>query len=147
MADTAALGSILIPAMSQAGYSTAFSAAVTAASSVIGPIIPQHHHGPLRVDHGRFHCRALRGGRGAGAAVRRGIDDPGRDHLKKRDYPIGDKRATIGEIWASFKESFLALIMPVLILGGILGGVFTPTEAAAVAVLYACLVGFSSSRR
>ncbi|NMB13538.1 MAG: TRAP transporter large permease, partial [Firmicutes bacterium] len=58
------------------------------------------------------------------------------------DYPIGDKRATLGEIWASFKESFLALIMPVLILGGILGGVFTPTEAAAVAVFYACLVGF-----
>jgi tripartite ATP-independent transporter DctM subunit len=143
VADTAALGSILIPAMSQAGYSTAFSAAVTAASSVIGPIIPPSI---IMVLYGSIMGVSIAGLFAAGVVpgllFGAALMIPAGIISKKRDYPIGDKRATIGEIWASFKESFLALIMPVLILGGILGGVFTPTEAAAVAVLYACLVGF-----
>lgn len=143
VADTAALGSILIPAMSEAGYSTPFSAAVTAASSVIGPIIPPSI---IMVLYGSIMGVSIAGLFAAGVVpgllFGLALMIPAGIISKKRDYPIGDKRATLGEIWASFKESFLALIMPVLILGGILGGVFTPTEAAAVAVFYACLVGF-----
>lgn len=143
VADTAALGSILIPAMSEAGYSTPFSAAVTAASSVIGPIIPPSI---IMVLYGSIMGVSIAGLFAAGVVpgllFGLALMIPAGIISKKRDYPIGDKRATLGEIWASFKESFLALIMPILILGGILGGVFTPTEAAAVAVFYACLVGF-----
>lgn len=143
VADTAALGSILIPAMSEAGYSTPFSAAVTAASSVIGPIIPPSI---IMVLYGSIMGVSIAGLFAAGVVpgllFGLALMIPAGIISKKRDYPIGDKRATLGEIWSSFKESFLALIMPVLILGGILGGVFTPTEAAAVAVFYACLVGF-----
>ncbi|MGI6034499.1 MAG: TRAP transporter large permease [Limnochordia bacterium] len=143
VADTAALGSILIPAMSEAGYSTPFSAAVTAASSVIGPIIPPSI---IMVLYGSIMGVSIAGLFAAGVVpgllFGLALMIPAGIISKKRDYPIGYKRATLGEIWASFKESFLALIMPILILGGILGGVFTPTEAAAVAVFYACLVGF-----
>ena len=59
---------------------------------------------------------------------------------RRRNYPR-DKRATRGEFVASFKDAFLALLMPVIVLGGILGGIFTPTEAAAVASIYALILG------
>ena len=61
---------------------------------------------------------------------------------KKRGYPKEEHRATFKEVTTSFKDAFFSLMMPVIILGGILGGVFTPTEAAAIAVLYALVVGF-----
>jgi len=60
----------------------------------------------------------------------------------KRNYPKSEKRASFKEIWAVFKKSILALIMPFIILGGILSGYFTPTEAAAVSVFYAFIIGF-----
>jgi tripartite ATP-independent transporter DctM subunit len=61
---------------------------------------------------------------------------------KKRDYPIGQNKPTVKEVAISFKEAIIPLLMPVIILGGILTGIFTPTEAAAIAVLYALFVGF-----
>jgi len=59
---------------------------------------------------------------------------------KKRNYPIANQKATWGERGSAFKVSFLPLLTPVILLGGILAGVFTPTEAAAVAVGYAFIV-------
>jgi tripartite ATP-independent transporter DctM subunit len=60
----------------------------------------------------------------------------------KRGYPKGDRRATLKEMGAAFRRAFIPLLTPIIILGGILAGIFTPTEAAAVAVLYAMLIGF-----
>ena len=60
---------------------------------------------------------------------------------RKRNYPKFEKRMSFGEAVASLKDGFLALIMPIIILGGILSGVFTPTEAAGVSVVYAVLIG------
>ena len=59
----------------------------------------------------------------------------------KNNYPRSERRATVREVLVSFKQAFVALLMPAIILVGILGGFFTPTEAAAVAVFYAFLVG------
>jgi len=61
---------------------------------------------------------------------------------KKRDYPIGERKPKLKEVGIAFKEAIIPLLMPIIILGGILSGIFTPTEAAAVAVLYALLIGF-----
>jgi C4-dicarboxylate transporter DctM subunit len=60
---------------------------------------------------------------------------------RKKGYR-GDEKASLGKIFGTFKEAILALLMPVIILGGIYGGVFTPTEAAVVAVVYGFIVGF-----
>jgi tripartite ATP-independent transporter DctM subunit len=59
----------------------------------------------------------------------------------KRQYPKEERRATLPEVYADFKKAFLSLMMPIIILVGILGGIFTPTEAAAVAVFYALFLG------
>ena len=61
---------------------------------------------------------------------------------RKRQY-IVLPRASAGEVWSSFKSSFFALLMPVIIIGGMLGGFVTPTEAAVVAVLYGLFLGFA----
>ena len=60
----------------------------------------------------------------------------------KGNFPKGEKRATLREIFKSFKQAILALLMPAIILGGILLGIFTPTEAAAVSVFCALVIGF-----
>ena len=60
----------------------------------------------------------------------------------KRNYPKKDKMATVMEMGRGFREAILALLMPLIILGGILSGMFTPTEAAAIAVAYAFIAGF-----
>lgn len=143
VADSAALGSMLIPAMERKGYHKSFAAAVTAASSCIGPIIPPSI---VMVIYGAFMQISIAGLFAAGII-------PGfimgatlmvfsRRVSVKRKYPKEEKMASFSEICIDFKRAFLSLMMPVIILGGILGGVFTPTEAAAVAVFYAFFIGF-----
>ncbi|WP_457552582.1 TRAP transporter large permease [Desulfobacula sp.] len=143
VADSAALGSMLIPGMAKKGYDKNFAAAVTAASSCIGPIIPPSI---VMVIYGAFMQVSIAGLFAAGII-------PGllmgvilmvfaRRISVKRSYPKEDRRATLPEIFSGFKKAFLSLMMPVIILVGILGGIFTPTEAAAVAVLYALIIGF-----
>ncbi len=140
-ADAAGTGSVLIPAMVRAGFSPSFSAALTAAASTIGPIIPPSipfvMFGVLaNVSIGRLFLG------GAIPGVLMGI------YLmivcyvisKRRGYAKGEK-ATCGTITHAFKEGFPALLLPVLILWGIIGGVVTPTEAAVLAVLYALFLG------
>ncbi|MBU2261943.1 MAG: TRAP transporter large permease [Proteobacteria bacterium] len=142
VADTAALGSILIPAMEKDGYGKTFSAAVTAASSVIGPIIPPSI--PVVI-------YALAGSVSIGGLFLAGVV-PGVliglglmlvSYVIARKHKIGHKRprATLKEFRESFRGAILPLLMPVIILGGILSGVFTPTEASCVAVAYAIVIG------
>jgi tripartite ATP-independent transporter DctM subunit len=143
VSDTAAIGSMLIPAMVEEGYDKDFSAAVTASSSIIGPTIPPSN---IMVIYGAFMQVSIAGlflaGILPGILVAVALMILTARISKKRGYPVGQRRATLKEMILAFKEAFVALLMPIIILGGILSGVFTPTEAAAVAVAYALFVGF-----
>ncbi len=142
VADTSALGKMLIPAMSESGYSKSFSAAITAASSVIGPIIPPSgimiiYAFIMNVSVGGLFAAGIV----PGLLVASGLMTVTYHLSKKRDYPVAARRSTWAERGAAFKSTILALMTPVILLGGIVLGVFTPTEAAAVAAFYALVVG------
>jgi tripartite ATP-independent transporter DctM subunit len=143
VSDTAAIGSMLIPAMVDEGYDKDFSAAVTASSSIIGPTIPPSN---IMVIYGAFMQVSIAGlflaGIVPGLLVAVALMILTARISKKRGYPVGERRATFREIAVAFREALVALLMPAIILGGILSGIFTPTEAAAVAVAYSMILGF-----
>jgi tripartite ATP-independent transporter DctM subunit len=147
VADTSALGSILIPAMEKDGYTRRFAAAVTAASSVIGPVIPPSiimvvYAYIMGVSVGGLFSAGLVPGlmMGAGLMLMNGF------LAKKRNFPRAAERAPMREVGTAFGSAFLPLLTPVIILGGILSGIFTPTEAAAAAVAYALLLSVVVTR-
>lgn len=141
VADTSALGKMLIPAMEQNGYSRRFAAAITAASSVIGPIIPPSG---IMILYAFIMNVSVAGmflaGIVPGLLICAGLMIVTNRIAKKRNYPVANEKATWTQRGSAFKGSFLPLMTPVILLGGILLGVFTPTEAAAVAVGYALIV-------
>ena len=143
VSDAAAIGSMLIPAMVEDGYDEDFAAAVTGGSSIIGPTIPPSN---MMVIYGALMGVSIAGLFAAGIlpGILLGLIMMIINSIicKKRGYPKADKRATFKEMWQALIKAVPAVLMPVIILGGILGGIFTPTEAAAVAVLYAFLVGY-----
>src|SRR5665648_149295 len=140
LADAAATGTVLIPAMEKAGYSRAFAAALTAAAGTIGPIIPPSipfvlYAGMANLSVGKMFMAGAVPGVGMGLfliaasyfiSVKRGYGKEARQSFR--------------EIFANFRHAFLALLMPVIILGGILSGVTTATEAAVVAAVYSLIV-------
>lgn len=140
-ATVAALGTILIPAMVKQGYDRGMSTALLSASGAIGIIIPPSI---------AFVVYASCTGVSVGALFSAGII-PG--ILVGVAYVIAAMvssrgtevemlpKASWSERWAAFKDAFWALLMPVIILGGIYGGIFTPTEAAGVSVIYGLFVG------
>ncbi len=147
VADTSALGSILIPAMEKDGYTRRFAAAITAASSVIGPVIPPSiimvvYAYIMGVSVGGLFAAGLVPGlmMGLGLMVATGII------ARRRNFPRTDRRAPMAEVGGAFSSAFLPLLTPVIILGGILSGVFTPTEAAAAAVAYALFLSLVVTR-
>jgi tripartite ATP-independent transporter DctM subunit len=142
VADVAGLGTIIVPAMTRSGYSRPYAAALTAVTSVAGPTIPPSI--PMVV-YGSIV------GASVAALFAAGIL-PGllmAAFMMIANHIISSRRGYQahggGFSWARFRDALrdglLAMIMPLIIVGGILGGVFTPTEAAAVAVGYALLVG------
>lgn len=140
-ADTAALGSILIPAMEKEGYDKEFAAAITVASSIIGPIIPPSitlviYGIVAQVSIGQL----LIAGIIPGFLI--GITQMIYTYFyaKKKDYPSYE-RATLKEAGDALRTGITALMMPLIIVGGVLSGVFTPTESAAIAVLYGIIIG------
>ncbi|MDA9788404.1 TRAP transporter large permease [Amylibacter sp.] len=142
VADTSALGSMLIPAMEKQGYSRKFAAAITAASSVIGPIIPPS--GIMIIYAyvmGESVAALFLAGVIPGAMVGIGLMLMVKFMANKYDFPIATNKYTWPERGQASLKAFFPLLTPVIILGGILGGVFTPTEAAAVAVAYALFIG------
>lgn len=140
-ATTAALGTILIPAMVLKGYNREFSAAVQACSGAIGIIIPPSVPMVLYGVGASVSIGDLfMGGFGPGIVVGICLMIVSYFISKKEGYGGNDERAGLKDIWQAFKEAFLALMMPVIILGGIYTGIFTPTEAAVVAVVYGYIV-------
>ena len=141
VADTSALGSMLIPAMEKNGYSRKFSAAITAASSVIGPIIPPS--GIMIIYSyvmGESVAALFLAGIIPGILVGVGLMLMTWVMAQRYDFPVATKRATWPERGNASIKAFFPLLTPLIILGGILGGIFTPTEASAVAVAYALIV-------
>ncbi|WP_432454134.1 MULTISPECIES: TRAP transporter large permease [unclassified Agarivorans] len=143
IADAAMGSKLLVPQMVARGYSASFSSAVTAASSLITPIIPPGIaliiYGYVNnVSIGKLFLAGLMPGLLLCLMMMALVSAISH----KRNYaPIREKRASTKEIAVSAKDAFLALLLPVVIIGGIRFGVFTPTEAGAAAVLYALVLG------
>lgn len=140
-ATVAALGVILIPAMIEAGYDKDSSTALMAISGGIGVIIPPSI---TYVVYGVVASQSI--GKmfiaGVGPGIIMGLALIVTCILiSRKQHYIPQKRASLKEIWLAFKDAFWGLLTPVIILGGIYGGIFTPTEAAAVAVVYGLFVG------
>lgn len=142
VADAAAMGTVLVPGMIRKGFPPGFSAAVTAASSTMGPIIPPSI---LMVLMGVTTGLSIGGlfASGIVPGLLLGISMMGlsyfmavRYNFPREIFPLSPKI-----IFIEFTRAGPALLAPFIILGGILGGVFTPTESAAVAVLYAFILG------
>jgi TRAP-type C4-dicarboxylate transport system permease large subunit len=138
VADVSALGKMLIPAMEQNGYTRRFAAAVTAASAVIGPIIPPSGIMILYAFVMNVSVAGLfLSGFLPGLCIGLGLMLLTAWLARRNDLPVASRRATWPERSLAFLETWPALLTPVLLLGGILSGIYTPTEAAAVAALYA----------
>jgi len=141
LGDIAALGSIFIPAMKKQGYDGPFSAAVTASSSIIGPIIPPSM---IIVIYGAVTAVSI--GALFAAAIIPGIL-MGLSQMiivaylsKRRQYPKVTVPITPKRLLLGTRDALVPLMMPAIIIFGILSGIFTPTEAAGIAVLYAFVI-------
>jgi tripartite ATP-independent transporter DctM subunit len=147
VADASALGKILIPSMARDGYHKDYAAAVVAAATVLGPKFPPSLIMVIYAYIMQLNVAALfAAGCIPGLIIGAGLMAANYCVAKRRGYPVAERRASAREIAVSFKGAFWALVAPFLILGGILGGVFTPTEAAAAAVLYAFIVSVVVTR-
>lgn len=140
-ATVAALGVILIPAMVDSGYSKGMASALLAASGAIGIIIPPSiafvvYGVVAEVSIGKMFIAGIIPGLLVGLA----LISASLIISKKMQYKMEEK-APVKEVIAAFKDAIWGLLTPVIILGGIYGGVFTPTEAAGVAVMYGLFVG------
>jgi len=140
LADTSGLGKVEIKAMKDEGYDPAFSAAVTASSAIIGPIIPPSICMVVgAVVTNTSVGRMLVGGIIPGFMMGVGLMLVVYFLSKKRGYPKA-QRATMKDIWKQLTGTGPALLTPLILVGGILSGVFTPTEAAAVSCIYAMIL-------
>lgn len=141
IADTASIGGVMIPGMAKAGYDKPFAAAVTAASSTIGPIIPPSVPmiivGTLT---GISVGQMFLAGAIPGILLGFGMMITVYILAVKRNYPK-EKRASFKTVIQEMRKSTWALSLTLLILVGIVGGFFTPTEASVVAAFYAMLIG------
>jgi len=142
IADAAGLGQILHKAMVDNGFKPKFSAAIVASAATIGPVIPPSIpfvlYGALTgVSVSKLFLAGFIPGGLMAVAMMAAIG-----FLAKRYHLPKENRASFEEIIASVKEAFLPILTPIIIIGGILTGIFTPTEAAVVASLYALFLGF-----
>lgn len=141
IAATAAIGGIMIPLMKEKGYDYTFSAPLLACGGSIGPIIPPSIpllvYGTLaNVSVGALFIGGIIPGILMGIGLMIYCYFIG----KKRHYVGREKAASFHEILSTGKDTVLALFMPIIIIGGIMSGIFTPTESGAVAVFYSLMV-------
>jgi tripartite ATP-independent transporter DctM subunit len=146
LADASATGSVLIPAMKRQGYHAEFSAAITAAAATIGPIIPPSipmiiYAVVAEVSVGSLFLAGVIPGLLMGTYLFAVV------YLisRRREYPV-QARSTWRELVTATRRASWALMAPVVILGGIVTGVVTPTEAGVLAVIYSLAVGFGVHR-
>jgi tripartite ATP-independent transporter DctM subunit len=138
--DAAAIGSILIPAMKRRGYDRAYAAALQAAAAVNGPIIPPSVLMIVYASIANVSVGAMFvGGAIPGLIIAAGLLLGNGWWARRKGYP-SEPAASAREIRAAFADAAWALMVPVIILGGILSGVFTATEAGAVAAVYSLFV-------
>lgn len=140
-ADAAGIGSLMIPAMKKEGYDTSVSVAVTACSSVMGVIIPPSvlmivWGGIMSVSIGGLFLAGIIPGILIGGSMMLAI----MIYAVRRGYPRYPV-PTAGELFGAIRSAFFALMTPVIIVGGIVGGLFTATEASLIAVLYSLVLG------
>lgn len=140
-AEAAGIGSLMIPAMKKQGYDTSFTVAITACAATMGVIIPPSilmvvWGGLMSVSIGAMFLAGVVPG------VMIGLFLMGTVYVyaKVRRYPVA-QRASAKEFFSALRGAILALITPAIIVGGIVGGFFTPTEASVIAVLYAAALG------
>jgi len=141
VADAAALSNTLIPAMREQGYSNRYAGAVTAASAVIGPIIPPSiilifYGAWMQVSIGGLFAAGIIPGLLLGVVLL--VANAVFAH--RQDHP-GGRDTQVPRFWSSFMKAIPALLLPTIILGGIVFGIVTPTEAAGVAVAAALAAG------
>lgn len=141
VADASAIGKMLIPSMEREGYPRPFAAAVTAAVAVVGPIIPPSgimvlYGFVMNVSVGALFAAGVV----PGILIGLGLMGTIRVLANRYQLPASKPRASWSERGAALRAAWLALLLPVILLGGMLSGVFTATEAAAVAVAYALFV-------
>jgi tripartite ATP-independent transporter DctM subunit len=140
-ADAAGIGSLLIPQMKKQGYDVPFSVAITACSSVMGVIIPPSI---LMIVWGGLMSVSIGGlflaGVVPGVLIALSMMATVYVYAKIYGYPIY-ARSSLLDFARAFAQAILALMTPLIIVGGIVGGFFTPTEASVIAVLYSLLLG------
>ncbi len=141
LADTAATGTVLIPAMIKAGFAPGFAASLIAASGTIGPMIPPSvffiiYGGLAKVSIAKLFLAGIIPGFLMGAFLMAMVYAIAR----RRHYAV-QPRSTAQEVWESLRAGLLAFLMPVVVVGGMIGGVFTATEAGAIAVFYTVALG------
>ncbi|MDR2785587.1 MAG: TRAP transporter large permease [Treponema sp.] len=140
IADAAGLGAIEIKAMTEQGYDTEFSAAVTASSAIIGPIIPPSTVMVIYgVTAGVSISQLFMGGILPGIMIGILLMLMVAYYARKNNYPKSN-RFSLKELALSFLDTVWALITPVIIIGGVLGGICTPTEAGAISAAYALFI-------
>ncbi len=141
VADASAIGAALIPAMKEERYPAEYAAAVVAAAATMGPVIPPSiafvvYALVTETSVGRLFLAGAVPGLLMGAWLLATASWL----AHRRGYPYS-RRASLSRLLGTFRDALFALVMPVIILGGIAGGIVTPTEAGVVAVVYAALVG------
>lgn len=140
-ADTAGVGKIFIPAMEEQGYDKGTSVGVTAASSTLGSIIPPSitmvvYAGIANVSTGALFMTGIVPGILLGLAMMAVV----KYYSKRKNFPACEK-VPVNEALKLVWQSLPALLTPIILIGGIVSGLFTPTESAAFASMYALLVG------
>lgn len=147
-ADSSAIGSLLIPAMAKEGYPRPYAAGITAGSSLIGPIIPPSI---FMVLYGSMTGTSIGGLFLAGVipGILLGGAFMGMNYYysKKYNFPYKEEKTSFKKLFKSFYRAIIALIGPLIIIGGIVGGVATPTESGAIAVFYIFLIGIFVTKK
>jgi len=142
VADAGGMGVVVIKAMQSQGYRKELAAAITVAASTIGPIIPPSipmviYGAMAEVSVGKLFLGGFVPGVLMGLSLMGLIA-----FWSRRERLPADQPYHLREIWKAFREAFLSLLTPIILIGGILSGIFTPTEASAVAAVYAFVLSF-----